>query len=200
MKAFIAALMLLGLSLTASAQRGSSRGLTPRIEIGLNVSNVADSYNVSPKVGLRLGGALEFDLVRWRRNQMGLYLTPGLYYATGGYVNNYTLNTYTLTTHQLISPLKVGFRINFARDWSAAIEGGIYGTYRLSATGKTGRYTETNLGVLEVNRFDFGLTESILVSYKRFFFSLGAELGLVEADGLSDGRWIAFHTTIGMRF
>lgn len=210
---FLIVVALLGFG-TAVAQAQLS--ITPRVEAGVNLATLTGSGDdfTSTKVGLRTGAALEIGFKRW--GMVGLYFAPGITYKMDGTEYEplllfWSVKHYDLRMHTLAMPLKLGVRFNFARHWALSAELGPQLGYGLSAKQKVTATSPLLPGVFttegdpykdgSLKRFDVGISESVAIEYRRFYFRLGAEHGLINLAKIGGSvHNFNVYTMLGFRF
>lgn len=223
MKKFILATVALASSFAvAQAQQ-----ITPRVEAGLNVSNLFEkngdyTYDTKALPGFRIGVAAEFALpVNLGLPSSYLYVTPGLNFNMQG--NKYTEADYdqtkvTTRLNYLSLPVNLGARFGFQKNMAVSLEVGPTFSYAIfgrdyhdhldgekesSNLLKTQEYYTKPIS----KRFDVGLGASAAVEFCKAYLRVGYDFGFTNVANKQEGEEVrmqqknrSFFVGLGYRF
>ena len=218
MKKFIISLAALFLAATATLNAQTYEKNIFGVRAGLNISNMSmkmGGIKLSPdaKAGLNVGGSYQ----RLLTESLPLYLETGLYVSQygcslgfddfiGGSNGNWTVWT-------LQVPLTVNYKFHIS-DFTLYPSAGLY--YSFGFDGKV-TYTDSDPFTGETqtvssdlyakdngfSRSDFGLRFAANAEYRRIYFGLAYNLGLLNLNTAGDGlkaTWGCFSISVGYNF
>lgn len=179
-------LLLLCFHVGGYAQKWLER-LDYRLELGAtastitNVQSVKSSYNYSA----RIGGSFSIPLLNSPIN-----FTSGLFITQKGLkIDIDEDNRLKAKPTYLEMPLCLSYRIDFNEEQTMFVDFGGYGAvgvvgkFDFFGDGFSGNEAKDIFRLQErpINRFDAGLTASVLYEYMSFAFRIGGSFGLVDA-------------------
>lgn len=184
------------------------------INAGVNLSNGVETVNYlegkkENKWGYQLGAAVAYNVIG------GLYVESGLSLTSKGvrhkdadqWIGGYYAVTYWDRTANLVYlqlPMKVGYKIPFAKKWTVHVNGGGYIAYGIA--GNTVR-RETTVSEADIpdrkktafsfgdhrygyDRNDYGWTAGAGVQYRKFILLFSYEAGIPDIGSIKEeGTW-----------
>lgn len=181
MKKLLLFISLVGLVLSLNAQQ-----MKYRLELGLNQSMKHYEKGESPE-----GGASHYSLKGWRVGAMAEYsFKPYLYVSSGlnftrigsrkeaGCDPRFERVKYDNKDYTLNAPLNLGLRWHIVKNFSLAIEGGLYASYLLTSKNYYDKEGKTD-AIDGRNRWGYGWGLAFLVEgWDRVYFRMGTDYGL----------------------
>ncbi len=178
--------LLLFISLVGSVLSLNAQQMKYRLELGLNQSMKHYNENESPD-----GGASHYTLKGWRVGAMAEYsFKPYLYVSSGlnftrigsrleaGCDPSFERVKYYNKDYSLNAPLNLGLRWHIVKDFSLAIEGGLYASYLLDSKSfyEKGEKSSATAGR---KRWGYGWGLAFLVEgWDRVYLRMGTDYGL----------------------
>lgn len=166
-------ILLVGLMVNAQEEK-----MTLGVKVGLNLSNIGSdkgSYdNTKTKAGFNAGLTLDYAFTRnW-------YLLTGVEYSYKGVKVELSSNDQHINAAYVQLPVLAGFKIPILEDMALLISTGPYFAYGVHGKIKEGSYKQDTFGDYTLKRFDWGIDIGVAFEWKKFCFTLGGELGMIN--------------------
>lgn len=168
-------LLILLIGLVGNAQE---KKVTLGVKAGLNLSNVGSDKgnydNTKTKAGFHAGLTLDYAFTpNW-------YILSGIEYSYKGVKVELSSNDQHINAAYVQLPVLAGFKIPLVQDMAILISTGPYFAYGVHGKIKEGSYKQDTFGDYTLKRFDWGIDIGVAFEWKKFCFTLGGELGMIN--------------------